>query len=335
MTPYVNLWGSHLQHSTPDKGIEQFPDYPRYSTGYTALFNTIGFMTETHMLKPYKQRVESTLEFMKALVMAAHQNKTELLKIRNEAKNKVKHQEEFAITWEVDAEKNKIIEFKGYESAYKKSEITGKDRLYYDQNKPFIKSIPYFDSFKDAITVTKPDYYVIPQSWHRVIHLLGINNIQYEVMTEDKEMEVSVTYIDGFETSKRAFEEHYYHYKTQLHEEQKKVHFRKGDILVPVNQDGNRYIIETLEPQAEDSFFKWNFFDMILQRKEYFSSYVFEDLAVDILKSDPELNQKFELRKSEDESFASNPRAQLDFIYSHSPHSEKEYMRYPIFKIMK
>jgi hypothetical protein len=26
-------------------------DSPRYSTGYTSLFNTIGFVVETHMLK--------------------------------------------------------------------------------------------------------------------------------------------------------------------------------------------------------------------------------------------------------------------------------------------
>ncbi|NQY05055.1 MAG: M14 family metallopeptidase, partial [Flavobacteriaceae bacterium] len=57
ITPYVNVWGT-----TPEAGWSQFMDYPRYSTGYTTLFNTLGMMVETHMLKPYKARVEQTYE---------------------------------------------------------------------------------------------------------------------------------------------------------------------------------------------------------------------------------------------------------------------------------
>jgi hypothetical protein len=36
----------------PDVGFEQFADSPRYATGYTTLFNILGFVPETHMLKP-------------------------------------------------------------------------------------------------------------------------------------------------------------------------------------------------------------------------------------------------------------------------------------------
>ncbi|MCB0684759.1 MAG: hypothetical protein KDC32_28155, partial [Saprospiraceae bacterium] len=48
MTPYVNVDG------TPDEGIYGFLDLPRYSTGYAALHQCIGFTPETHMLKPYR-----------------------------------------------------------------------------------------------------------------------------------------------------------------------------------------------------------------------------------------------------------------------------------------
>ncbi|RZK98864.1 MAG: hypothetical protein EOO62_25700, partial [Hymenobacter sp.] len=46
MTPYVDFEGE-----TPESGLRAFLESPRYSTGYAALFNTIGFMPETHMLK--------------------------------------------------------------------------------------------------------------------------------------------------------------------------------------------------------------------------------------------------------------------------------------------
>jgi hypothetical protein len=57
----------------------------------------------------------------------------------------------------------------------------------------------------------------------------------------------------------------------------------RGDIIVPTQQRAKRYLIETLEPQGSDSFFNWNFFDAILDRKEGFSDYVFEDVAAEML----------------------------------------------------
>lgn len=44
--------------------------------------------------------------------------------------------------------------------------------------------------------------------------------------------------------------------------------FRKGDLLINTQQKARRYLVETLEPEAQDSFFNWNFFDSILQQKK-------------------------------------------------------------------
>ena len=49
MCPYV------YSREEPDHGIAAFLDYARYSSGYAALFNTLSFMPETHMLKPYQR----------------------------------------------------------------------------------------------------------------------------------------------------------------------------------------------------------------------------------------------------------------------------------------
>jgi hypothetical protein len=62
MTPYVNF-----EEGSPDKGWEAFYDPPRYSSGYASLFNTIAFMPETHMLKPFKDRVRSTYALMETI----------------------------------------------------------------------------------------------------------------------------------------------------------------------------------------------------------------------------------------------------------------------------
>ena len=61
--------------------------------------------------------------------------------------------------------------------------------------------------------------------------------------------------------------------------------FQKGDWYIPMNQVANRFLIETLEPQAEDSYFAWNYFDAILGQKEGYSAYAFEDIAADYVKT--------------------------------------------------
>ena len=52
LIPYVNAFGD-----SPDNGWPEFFEGPRYSSGYAALWHTFSFVAETHMLKPYDQRV--------------------------------------------------------------------------------------------------------------------------------------------------------------------------------------------------------------------------------------------------------------------------------------
>jgi hypothetical protein len=144
-------------------------------------------------------------------------------------------------------------------------------------------------------------------------------------------------FIDSYENSpgKTPFNGHYLHHNVKLHTEKQEVSFHKGDYLIKTNQAGRDYLLQTLEPQGEDSYFAWNFFDGILQQREYYSDYVFEDIAAQLLHSNPQLNQEFENKKKTDIAFSSNSRAQLDWVYRHSPYFEKTYMRYPVGRIMK
>jgi hypothetical protein len=93
--------------------------------------------------------------------------------------------------------------------------------------------------------------------------------------------------------------------------------------------------LETLEPEAPDSFFNWNFFDAILQQKEGYSAYVFEDLATDLLQKDAKLKATFEAKKAAEPDFASNGRAQLDWIYKNSAYYERSHNLYPVYRVIE
>lgn len=326
--PYVNVFGK-----TPEQGFEQFLDTPRFSTGYATLFQTPGIIAEAHMLKPFPTRVKATYDLMLCILEFMQTNGKQLQKYRREAQQEVIVQQEFPLNWEIETGKSRMITFKGYRSGYKPSQITGEARLYYDRQQPYTKKIPFYDSYRPAYTVQKPYAYIIPQAWQDVIVRLKANKVQLKTLKADTTLEVSAYYIGNLETSTRPYEGHYFHHRVEVAKRRQSIRFFKGDYVVLVNQKANRYLVEMLEPVASDSFFSWNFFDSILQQKEHYSDYVFEDLAAELLEKDPELRQRFAEMKANNPDFANNPRLQLDFIYQNSPYYEQSYRRYPIFRL--
>ncbi|WP_236614058.1 M14 family metallopeptidase [Nafulsella turpanensis] len=328
MVPYVNVFGT-----VPDSGMVQFMDSPRYSSGFAALHNTFGFITETHMLKPYKQRVAATRAFLESVLEEAAANGEKWQELKEKQAQQIKEQENFVLNWKVDKSRPEQLLFKGYEASLIPSKVSGQDRLYYDRSKPFEKNIPFYNQYVAAKEVEAPAYYAIPQGWWQAIELLKANGVEMQSLENDTSLQAEVYYIGEFETVESPYEGHYLHYNIETEKKQEEVQLLKGDYLIPVNQEENRYIVETLEPEAKDSYFAWNFFDAILQQKEHFSPYVFEEVAEQILKEDEALRKAFEEKKASDAEFAGNGYAQLNYIYEHSPYYEEAHRRYPVFRI--
>ena len=329
VSPYVNV-----HNGTPDVGFEQFADTPRYATGYTTLFNILGFVPETHMLKPYDLRVNATYEFMLSVLNYTDKNWTKIKQERQNSYTDLKAGNSYPISWEIDSTKQTTIEFKGFEGSYKKSDITQKDRLFYDRSKPFEKQIPFYPNYKAVDYITIPKYYIIPKSQWTIVDLLKINGVKLKEIKSDSVIEVESYKIAEYQTSKSPYEGHYSHYNTKVTKELQQIKFLKGDYLVATDDKTVKYLLETLEPQAVDSFFNWNFIDTILQQKEYFSAYVFEDLAKEYLDKNPDIKKEFENKKQTDSNFKNNANAQLDWIYKHSPHYEKAHLQYPVYRIL-
>lgn len=327
ITPYVNVWGT-----VPDSGIYQFMDSPRYSTGYTALFHSIGFMTETHMLKTFEQRVTATYSYIESLLEIIKEKEAEIKEIRAKEIEATKTKESFVISWKLNRVKFTPIQFMGYEGEMKVSKVTGQELLTYNREKPFTKEIRFYNTYEPDKIISKPNSYVIPQAWGKVIERLKHNNVEMAQFDTDTTIEVAYYTIKDYKSRSSPYEGHYLHYGTEVEKSTAHVSFRKGDYLIKTNQERNRYIIHTLEPEAPDSFFSWNFFDSILQRKEEFSSYVFDAKAAEILANNPALKAEFEELKANDENFAKSNYAQLNFIYSKTQ-QEEAYMRYPVFRI--
>ena len=331
ITPYVNVF-----NRTPEQGFSQFLDSPRYSTGYTTLWNTLGMMVETHMLKPYKQRVEGTYELMKSMMELVERDHEKIKSLREQSDAAFRNAEHYSLQWEIDSTSTSILNFKGFEGEMIISEVTGSPRLKYDRNKPFTKKIPYYNFFKPKKDVTIPKAYLVPKVWRKVVSRLEFNDIELEELKDSDSLDVEVYRIESYETYSRPYEGHYPHYNTSVSTSVEKVYIDEDDYyLVNTDQRGIRYLLETLEPTAPDSFFNWNFFDTILQQKEGFSPYVWEDEALKLLERNDPLKSEFETKKLAEPDFASNWYAQLDWLFKRSANYEKAHLRYPVYRIAK
>lgn len=328
MTPYVYGMGR-----TPDEGIKDFLETPRYSTGYNALFNTIGYTSETHMLKPFAQRVESTYQFLMSTARYMSQNASELIALKHRADEAVQMQKVFPLKWELDTLHYRMLPFKGFEAKYPKSDVSGDARLSYDRNEPFTKEIKYYDQYMVTDSVIAPKFYVIPWAWKSVWQAMQLNGVEMHFLQSDSTMTVEAYFIDDFSSTSRVYEGHHMNTVQSMRKEQIQMKFRKGDVIIPLNQNCNRYIVETLEPNGVDAFFVWNFFDSAFQQKEWYSDYVFEDTAAEMLREDPALKEAFEEKKTDPE-FNSNARAQLYWLYQQSVHFEPSLNRYPVYRGM-
>ena len=253
--------------------------------------------------------------------------------MRSNATQEILTKKTYPIHFKVDSEKYRTLNFKGFEGVYIDSKVTNGKRLYYDQNKPFEKEVKYFDEFIVTKEIEIPKAYILQKGWHKVVERLKINQIEFVLFEKDTSILVEVNHIDDFKTANAPFEGHYLHYNTTIKKSTQKITFKKGDLYIPTNQNGIRFLLETLEAEATDSFFNWNFFDTILQQKEGYSAYVFEDIAAKILSENPDIKTSFEDKLKTDADFAKNPRVQLDFVFKNSPHYEKAHLRLPIFKV--
>ena len=328
--PYVNP-----VKTTPDDGIEDFLEVPRFSTGYAALHHTIGFMPETHMLKPFADRYASMRALVESVLAFTVEHGSAIQALRRAARAPLAVCSLRPVLWRPDYSRPASFRFKGFAPIYGESQLGNYYRLAYDRNQPWERDIAWFNRCVTDVEVAAPRSYYIPQAWREVIERLQWNGVELEHLTVDRLLQGEAYTIDRVASRPGPYEGHLFHDEVQLGTHATTVQARAGDVLVHLDQPRARYAVETLEPRAHDSFFRWGFFNAILEKKEHFSDYVFEDTALEMLHDEPELAAAFSRWKTENPALLSDQQAVLSFLYANGQrHAEPEWRRYPVVRVI-
>lgn len=330
MCPYVNP-----VHEIPDDGIADFLDTPRFSTGYAALHHTIGFMPETHMLKPFAQRYAGTRALLDCMAGYVREAGGQIRALRAHDRAAMAHGGAAPLAWARDDTQVSRFRFRGFRAAYEPSRIGTYRRLRYDRGAPFEADIAYYNHFRPVAMVVMPRAYLVPQAWGEVVERLRCNGVQLTPLARERQVDVQAWRIAESAKDPQPFEGVHLHTQLRLEAEPLRITARAGDFIVPLGRNSDRFVFETLEPLGTDSFFRWGFFDAVLDRKESFSDYVFEDEAERLLAAEPALRVAFEdWRQRHPEKLGSSKEV-LGFIHRQAfRYSEPEHLRYPVFRIV-
>jgi hypothetical protein len=331
LIPYVDYI-----YDEPKKGIAMTQEGPRYSSGYASMFHSYGMITENQIYRNFPDRVKSCYQFINVLANFVSENSEAIKKSRVDGIKESMDLKDYPVAYQLDTTKFEMIEFKGFEVDKNQiSPTSGLPRFGYDTSKPYTEMVKYFNVYAQTESVEIPEFYILPQSYRGIIERMDLVNIQYSRLAKDTMINVSVDYIDEYTSPAKPYNGHYYHDNVSTRSEEQTIQYYAGDLLIPVRQEKIKYLVEMFEPKASDSFFRWNFFDNILDQREYFSSYGFDENALKYLNEHPAFKAKFDEKRKSDAEFAKNHRAQLAYIYNNSEWYEKTWKRYPVGRIYK
>ena len=332
IAPYVNFVDRDYKN-----GIFDWIAGPRFSNSYASIQNRIGVLIETHMLKPYKDRVFGTKAMLESIIDYSSKNHKGLIECSTIADEYVadkyyNQKKAFPIKFETTKNSSPFI-YKGIKYELYDSKISGSKIRKFTGEK-YDLEIPYFNESTIVDSVYLPEAYIIPKEWSHLIEILDLHGIKSERIFEQKELEVEKYKFKDVKFSSWPYESRMmpsydYDVLPQI------VTVDKGDYWISCNQKNIGMIAYLLEPKSEDSFVKWGSMNIIFERKEYFENYSMEPIAKEMCDNNESLRKEFLAKLESDSTFAKNPRERLNFFYERSPYYDNKLNYYPILRVIE
>lgn len=298
---------------------------PRFSHAYGDLRHLPTILVENHSLKPFKQRVLGTYIFLEGVIAVLGTEGATLKQAVTQ--DKALRPERVTLSFKPSSEKTKY-NFLGIESKVIKSTVTQQDVVTWT-GKPIKQEISVVHIETPDKVAVRPKSYWVPATYANVIQRLQAHGIVMDILTQAKEVKVTMYRIENAEFSPQPSEGHMLVSGQPVAEEHSET-FYPGSARIGLDQPLGDLAAILLEPESPDSFLQWGFFNEIFERTEYIEPYAIDPLARYMLIKDSELKTEFERKLREDVGFARNPTAIYEWFYEQSPYLDSRWKLYPV-----
>lgn len=253
----------------PVKNFYTYNHHPRYLVNQFSLRNRMAILSEAFAHERFYQRIFSTHSFVTEILEYVHVHGKDMQAINKEAEvqaisliqqqaGKVKRGVRFKM---VPGEK---IDLKTYDYV----PITKEDgtKAFARTGKVItIKDVTYHATFQPEVESTLPMGYVIPKEFVSVVENLRKHGVVVTEITKPKKLAGEIFMTSALEKSTRKFEGHFMaRAKGTFQNASKKP--KKGDFMVDLAQPLGLLAFYFLEPESDDGYVTWNFFDTILEK---------------------------------------------------------------------
>ncbi len=324
--PYFGM----ADRADPTKGITVEDFSPRYSTGYLTAMNRPNMLVETHVLKPYRDRVLATYSVVKRTIEYCALSSEFLRATRSAFAAGAPGEGTPVVLATQLAKSTRPFTFKGWEYAPYRGEAGG-GTIPAWKHVPLDFASTIRDTFEPTVSVAAPGAYLIPAQWTEAIERLKLHNIEFRRLRHAVEGEFESYAFSEVGFPAVPFEGRFRpRYKVTRIVERRR--FPAGSAVVSTRQSGLKLATHLLEPEAPDSLMAWGFFNAVFERKEYFETYAMEPVAKEMLAKDPGLRKEFEERLK-DEAFARDPAARLRWLYDRSLYADVRLDKYPVARL--
>ncbi|MBR0175821.1 MAG: M14 family metallopeptidase [Bacteroidales bacterium] len=302
-----------------------------FSEAYTTARNCPGILLETHMLKPYKDRVLSSYHMIVETLKIIRDDKANFQNVIVEAKKNDLNLKELPINMQSELNDTLWVDFLGYHFDTVHSDITGGWYYAYDTTRPETRRTRRIRATRPEKTLAVPKEYIIPAQYKEVIDIVKAHGFDINFLKSEKTLKVGTYRFENVAFAPQPSEGRCRVAHFDAQEITKDITFPKGSAVVKTSQNGIRLLMNLLEPEMHGSLFEWGFFNHVLQRVEYFEVYKMEPMAKEMLAADPFLAEQFQ------QWMASFPKDKqpsqyevLGWFYERSPYCDKDYLVYPI-----
>lgn len=259
--------GDFMDFREPEKGWRPLGPEPRYLSNYFGLRNRLGILNENYPYADFKSRVTGAYHLFHALLEYCQSHKGEIKTLISEAdKSTVRTgmnpaaDDQFGVEYDVRPIKDQII-VHGY--VMEEYETEGGRRRVRRTDQTQTYTMPFFAEYFAKRSVRLPFGYLIPMPVPEVEFKLLQHGITVEKLTQAVNLNVESFRVTELKGQERPYQGHRLNSVKGEYAMVDK-DFPEGALFIPMAQPLGKLAAYLLEPESDDGFLVWNFFDRYL-----------------------------------------------------------------------
>jgi hypothetical protein len=260
-----------ISQAWPPKNFYTYNHHPRYLVNQFGLRNRMAILSEAFAHERFYDRIYSTHAFVSEILEFTNSHALEIINTNKSAEDKtvnrillgagkVKKGVSFKLIPQDTLNRFPTYDYISY------TKPDGSKGYYRTGNVIHVDGVVYHAKFDAEKESTLPRGYVIPASFTPIIENLKKHGIQVTTLAKTRSFEGESYQIEKHEKAPREFQGHAMVSISGKFIAGKKS-FKKGDYFVDLAQPLGNLAFYLLEPESDDGFVTWNFFDAYLERE--------------------------------------------------------------------